>query len=1176
MRPIKLKISGLNSYIDEQVIDFEKLTERGLFGIFGQTGSGKSTILDAMTIAMYGNIPRNTKEFINSASDRASVSYEFEIGGQNTRRRYIVDRTIKRTKTGGILTSHCRLVEIHNDSQSTVLADKATDVNKKIAEVVGLTVDDFTRSVVLPQGKFNDFLKLTGADRRNMLERIFGLEKYGKFLIEKVRQRKSEQNKNLLVLNTKLSGFEGISEEEYEKASNELEEINKKEKLHKKTLEETQVKYEEYKEIYENQLELEKYKARKKELDLKSTQIKEKEVQLDLAFRAEKINPYIETIHSLEKSINKDKISINEIEKKLNIEIQELSVLKKQYEEIKTKKDNELPKLSERKVKIERAIELENQVSILDIELKTLRVKYKEILSEKEQLEKSKLELDSKKVILDKALKELELKSKDLRISADLKQKIFLAYETEKEYEAKSKEKKKVLDKLDNLNKEINEVELKHKILQKDRQDIIKKLEEINSNYEKITNKCPGDNETIISQNDLVANLKSKLEVTKEFSAKREVTKEQLVTLEEQKFKIDREIKTISEKIEREANEINTLEKELDKLKYVNLANELRKELKENSPCPVCGSTHHSKTEESNISEQVNYVQSKLDKHKTEEKSLKAKLEEYSLKNSSVKSAQEIKKQELNDLNNKIGDIDLIDISKKYEDEKKKLEFLKTSIATWQKEKVEIESKLNSLKEEKYNTDREFIKLDEYISNLKSSIKDINKELESIEVAYSDIKTKNLNLKSIIRINDIKAKVEEINKNEKILEEIDNQIDEKQKLKNINNENLESIQKQIHEKDLESSKLNEIGQEKRRIRDEKHNELVNSTKGKSPKLILENIEEEINLIINHEKDLIVKLDDKSKQVENHRAEKSNIEGSLNTAQQQYKEQEVILNKLLSEHKFESIYAVKKHLMDEAGLIALKDEISKHQEEDKSLSIKIKDIKDKIGERYISKESYEELTHRLQEIKSILENIASEKGAKQLQLKNLKEALDKISDITKEFKQVQQKVDLLDDLDKVIQGNKLVEYVATSQLKYIAIEASKRLKDITKGRYALEIDSTLNFVMRDDFNGGIRRSVDTLSGGETFLTSLSLALALSSQIQLKGSAPLEFFFLDEGFGSLDTELLDTVMGSLERLHNDKLSVGIITHVEELKNRVPVKLIVKPSEAGIGSKVKIEYS
>ena len=110
----------------------------------------------------------------------------------------------------------------------------------------------------------------------------------------------------------------------------------------------------------------------------------------------------------------------------------------------------------------------------------------------------------------------------------------------------------------------------------------------------------------------------------------------------------------------------------------------------------------------------------------------------------------------------------------------------------------------------------------------------------------------------------------------------------------------------------------------------------------------------------------------------------------------------------------------------------------------------------------------------------------------------------------------------------------------------------------------------------NYNGGLRRSIKTLSGGETFLTSLALALALSSQIQLKGSAPLEFFFLDEGFGSLDSELLDIVMESLEKLHSEKLSVGIISHVEELKNRVPVKLLVTPNDGGNGSKINIEYS
>jgi|SRR3712207_3801281 len=140
-----------------------------------------------------------------------------------------------------------------------------------------------------------------------------------------------------------------------------------------------------------------------------------------------------------------------------------------------------------------------------------------------------------------------------------------------------------------------------------------------------------------------------------------------------------------------------------------------------------------------------------------------------------------------------------------------------------------------------------------------------------------------------------------------------------------------------------------------------------------------------------------------------------------------------------------------------------------------------------------------------------------------------------------------------------------------------MEASKRLRDITANRYSLEIDGQGNFTIRDDTSGGAIRDCSTLSGGETFLTSLALALSLSSQIQLKGSAPLEFFFLDEGFGTLDPRILDDVMNSLEKLHSDRMAVGIISHVEELKNRVPMKLIVTPRQAGEGgTKVSIEVN
>ena len=86
MRPLQLKLKGINSYREEQVIDFETLTSQGLFGIFGPTGSGKSTILDAMTLALYAKLPRDTKNFINTNETTASVSFLFSITTDRTRK----------------------------------------------------------------------------------------------------------------------------------------------------------------------------------------------------------------------------------------------------------------------------------------------------------------------------------------------------------------------------------------------------------------------------------------------------------------------------------------------------------------------------------------------------------------------------------------------------------------------------------------------------------------------------------------------------------------------------------------------------------------------------------------------------------------------------------------------------------------------------------------------------------------------------------------------------------------------------------------------------------------------------------------------------------------------------------------------------------------------------------
>ncbi len=160
--------------------------------------------------------------------------------------------------------------------------------------------------------------------------------------------------------------------------------------------------------------------------------------------------------------------------------------------------------------------------------------------------------------------------------------------------------------------------------------------------------------------------------------------------------------------------------------------------------------------------------------------------------------------------------------------------------------------------------------------------------------------------------------------------------------------------------------------------------------------------------------------------------------------------------------------------------------------------------------------------------------------------------------------------LLEQIRSLAENSKFMEFIAVEYLQEIASGANNLLLHLTNGRYFLVYDK--NFEVGDNFNGGALRGVHTLSGGETFLVSLSLALALSSVIHRKSLRPIEFFFLDEGFGTLDDELVDTVMDSLEKLKNDNFSIGIISHVGELKNRLENRITVIKADGEHGSSIR----
>jgi exonuclease SbcC len=165
VRPLELTIQGFRSYKESQTFGFE---ERGLFGIVGPTGSGKSSILDAVIFALYGRAPHNdrgTKQLINSSSDEATVQLAFKIDD----RAWQVTRVLRRKGNPPVVLK--RIAEDEIEEQG------ARAVSERIQGLIGLDFDGFCSSVTLPQGEFDRFLSAAPAERTKVLKGIFRLER---------------------------------------------------------------------------------------------------------------------------------------------------------------------------------------------------------------------------------------------------------------------------------------------------------------------------------------------------------------------------------------------------------------------------------------------------------------------------------------------------------------------------------------------------------------------------------------------------------------------------------------------------------------------------------------------------------------------------------------------------------------------------------------------------------------------------------------------------------------------------------------------------------------------------------------------------------------------------------------------------------------------------------------
>lgn len=1047
MRPIKLTMIAFGPYSNVEVIDFTKLKDRNLFLITGPTGSGKTTVFDAISFAMYGETNGNmrTAESLRSqfSPDEllTEVELDFELKGIKYHIRRIPKQNKLKSRGTGYTEQKSDAELIIYDGEPKTVITGVKNVNLKIESVVGINAEQFRQIMMIPQGEFRKLLTSDSQDREKVLRQLFDTNLYRKFQLRLEDQAKSiygeiKKKKNIrdheitridCEEDNELSGLikadekndaeiirltESLIEEDEKKSDSLLSAMTKMSKKIEKHIEAR----EKAKENNE--------KLRQKEIV--NNKIKEKElISDDMLVLTDKVN-------NAEKAL-----AIVPLEDNLLVRKKELS-----------KKKNDEHDMS---IKIE----------VAEDKVKTAKINFQKETSM--EVEKQREELQ------EELMKLKSLEEKVNRIE-EVKQSVTF---NEKNYEKLDKDKQINIDLINNSKKNIEMLRFKK--------------DQVNE----ASIECLKKREASIKIKDIGKKLKRLLDNFGEIDS----TTNKYKKKESEIDKVQMKLKSLNNEYKK--NKIDFL---------MNQAAFLAKDLDDGSPCPVCGSTNHNKLAE-------------FSKHVVTE-------------------------DELTLLEGKVKEFD-----DSYNKENKNLAILKERIDKLMADRSEIIKELsfnmpihiNELTAEQQN-----IYFENLISENKIMQQELDKKILELEKLSKDQESISKNIQKLD---------DEIRSAEKQKEEIEIQYRKINKKLTEDKADLESIYRDVPKDIRTTMALKNATSEKERARKESLEKLEevrkNFDEAKTNLVTLKTSKDQLIKVIlsDGEKFEAVKTDFKSR---------------------------------LQEAEFIDYEAYRIAKLSKEQIKDYKSKLDVYAKELHSLRQQFKDLV------VITKELRVEDISKFEEQLDALNNenieLNNKNGAIKGRIDNNAKIVAEVKEINSEIGDKEKEYKIIGNLSRVTQGNNRAmitfeRYVLAAFLEDILKAANMRLNKMTQGRYLLSRtdelqrknkQSGLELEVYDNYTGKSRH-VKTLSGGESFKASLSMALGLSDVVQsYSGGVQLDTMFIDEGFGTLDQESLDSAISCLIDLQKSGRLVGIISHVQELKERIDTRLEVHSTNTGSETK------
>lgn len=1009
MRPLHLQLQAFGPFSGTQALDFRELGDNPLFLISGSTGSGKTTILDAICFALYGDSSGETREPREMRSDHADpetlteVTFAFTLGHRAYRVHRIPEQ-LRPKKTGEGLTtqkSDATLWErtgAADGDEGTVLASGWSKVTAAVQDLIGFSSQQFRQVIMLPQGKFRELLDSGSQQREAILEQLFPTELYGKIqdaLADKARalkgeQKKLEERKANLLEHHELEDEEGLARRlqelrsEREGLESQLAAAEAERQQAQAALTQGRTLEGHFLEMEAAAAQFEALEARAPEMEAKKKRVKEAEAARGLS--------------DLFQQLEKARREVREGEEKAKTRANALTDAQARFTEAGTRLKSEEGRKEEREALAREIARLEG--------------------------------IQEKVAPLAEARGELEACGDAVERARQAEAHAGEAFSKSEEAEARARE---------TLEKE---------------KEVAGKLGELEGKLRTMARLLHDRSALAKAQEEHAAALTS------------------MAALETAKTAA---VEAVRDALDREAAARSAWEKGQAAI----LAGTLEPE----TPCPVCGSTHHPSPAHSQeaipTDEELDGLKAAVEDARKEESRVDRELTE-------VRGAAQALEKRTAELREQLGgDAEL-------------------SAETLQAQHQELQAREAGAR-----------KAQEGLPQLRDAHKQAQRALEEARTALKNAEKARIDSEGELRAAEtrVREREAEVPEGYRTKGRVAEELGEKKKA-------LASAQAALEEAAKEE---------------------------KAAALALRGAEE---------------------------SEKEARE-ALERAREEAATEEARWLERRTGAGFQTDEAYQEALLEPGQVEAIGEELRQYADDrvrvDRDLQ-KAKDLtRDKVRPNVPALEEAE-AGARAQE--NQLRERFTDAGARLNAARGLKEELEEID---AEVRKLDEAYGVIGHLSDVANGRSMTfqRFVLAVYLDYVLRAASERLNRMTSGRYRLvrrtvqadkRSHSGLDLDVEDSYTGKAR-PVSTLSGGESFLSALSLAMGLAEIVQqFSGGVRLDTIFVDEGFGSLDPGALDQAVNALMELRENGRTVGVISHVPELKERIDVRLDVHGSRTG----------